>query len=123
MELASCLEQGAGKKRKSVTPWWVGGSEYEKGMGSELFFDILIVFLNSTHRETSKNVIKENREKNGFGFLVEFFVNTFRHDVFFFWRAKKNRIETFYPPRSALGAKSAAADGRAPFPSSSPCAP
>jgi hypothetical protein len=32
--------QGAGKK-KSVTPLWVGGSEYEKGMGSDLFVSIL----------------------------------------------------------------------------------
>jgi hypothetical protein len=41
-----------------------------------------IVFFNSPHRETPKNVIKKNREKVGFGFLVEFFVKTFRHDFF-----------------------------------------
>jgi hypothetical protein len=34
------------------------------------------VFLNSPHRETPKNVIKKNREKVGFGFLVDFFVKT-----------------------------------------------
>jgi hypothetical protein len=35
--------QGAGKAKKSAgagargPPWWVGGSEYEKGMGSDFF--------------------------------------------------------------------------------------
>jgi hypothetical protein len=62
----------------------VGGSEAKKGLGSDLFFDIfLIVSLNSPHRETPKNVIKQNREKIGFGLLVDFFVKTFRHDLFF----------------------------------------
>jgi hypothetical protein len=39
----------------------VGGSEYEKGMGSGLFFSIfvVVVFLNFPHRETPKNVIKK----------------------------------------------------------------
>jgi hypothetical protein len=40
---ALALEQGAGKKQKSVTPvvgGWVGGSEYEKGLGSDFFPDI-----------------------------------------------------------------------------------
>jgi hypothetical protein len=55
-------------KRISVTP---------VGMGSDLFFRyFLIVFLNSPHRETPKNVIKQNRETIGFGFLVDFFVKT-----------------------------------------------
>jgi hypothetical protein len=40
------------------------------------------VFLNSPHRETPKNVKKENREKIGFGFFVDFFVKHFRHDCF-----------------------------------------
>jgi hypothetical protein len=31
-----------------------------------------IVFLNSPHRETPKNVIKNNYEKIGFGFFVDF---------------------------------------------------
>jgi hypothetical protein len=46
---------------------WEGGSEYgkEKEMGSDFFFDLFfIVFLNSPHRETPKNVIKNNREKS-----------------------------------------------------------
>jgi hypothetical protein len=47
------------------------------------------VFLNSPHRETPKNLIKQIREKIGFGFLVEFFVKTFRHEFFVkrFWSA------------------------------------
>jgi hypothetical protein len=63
----------------------VGGSEYEKGMGSDFFLDILfIVFFNSPRRETPKNAIKQiEKKKNGFGLLVELFVKTFRHDVFF----------------------------------------
>jgi hypothetical protein len=37
----------------------------------------LIVFLNSPHRETPKNVRKKNREKVGFGFLVNFLLKLF----------------------------------------------
>jgi hypothetical protein len=62
-----------------VVGGWV---RVRKRMGSDLFFVFFIVFVNSPHRETPKNVIKQNREKIGFGFLVEFFVKTFRHDVF-----------------------------------------
>jgi hypothetical protein len=61
----------------------VGGSEAKKGLGSDFFWGyFFIVFLNSPYRETLKNVIKEIREKVGFGLLVEFFVKTFRHDFF-----------------------------------------
>jgi hypothetical protein len=59
------------------------GQRPKKDQGQIYFFDIYfiaIVFLNSPHRETPKNVIKKNREKIGFGFLVEFFVQVFRHD-------------------------------------------
>ena len=62
------------------------------------------MFLNSPYRETPKNVIKKNREKVGFGLLVEFFVKTFRHDFFgktFFvvflnsnrWKTPENAIK------------------------------
>jgi hypothetical protein len=77
--------KGPAKKRTKNRrpPWWVGGSEYEKGLGSDLFVNIfLIVFLSFPHRETPKNVINKFREKVGLGFLVEFFVKAFRHDVF-----------------------------------------
>jgi hypothetical protein len=40
------------------------------------------VFLNSPRRETPKNVIKKNREKVGFGLLVEIFVSRFLQNVF-----------------------------------------
>jgi hypothetical protein len=42
----------------------------------------LMVFLNSPHRETPKNVIKKIEKKIGFGFLVDFFVQAFRHHFF-----------------------------------------
>jgi hypothetical protein len=58
------IDQGAGKKKTRGPPWWVGGSEYEKGLGSNLFFSIFfIVFLNSPHRETPKNVIKQEKSR------------------------------------------------------------
>jgi hypothetical protein len=78
-------DQGAAKKNNQGPPWWVGGSEYEKGLGSDLFFRyFFIVFLNSPHRETPKNQKREkqNREKVCFGFLVELFVKTFPRDFF-----------------------------------------
>jgi hypothetical protein len=72
------------QNQKSVTPvvgWWV--RVQKRGGVRFVFFDIfLVVFLNSPHRETPKNVIKENQEQIGFGFLVEFFGKFFRHDVF-----------------------------------------
>jgi hypothetical protein len=76
-------QQGAGKKKVGdPRGGWVGQSTKERD-GVRFFSDIfLIVFLNSPHRETPKNVIKKNREKIGFRFLVDFFVKTFRHDFF-----------------------------------------
>jgi hypothetical protein len=38
------------------------------------------MFLNSSHRETPKHVIKEIEKTIGFGFFSDFFVKTFRHD-------------------------------------------
>jgi hypothetical protein len=54
----------------------------KKGQGQFYVFDIfLMIFLNSPHRETLENVIKQNfGEKIGFGFLVEFFAKTSRHE-------------------------------------------
>jgi hypothetical protein len=41
----------------------VGGSEAKKGLGSDFLFRFFfIVFLNSPHRETPKNVIKQIRK-------------------------------------------------------------
>jgi hypothetical protein len=70
--------QGAGKKKSRGPPWWVGGSEYEKGQGSDLFFDIfLIVFLNSPHRETPKNVMKQISRKSRFWIFCRIFCKSF----------------------------------------------
>jgi hypothetical protein len=72
--------RGGPAKRKPVTPvvgGWVG---VRKRNGVRVAF--LRSPCDSPHRETPKNVIKENREKFGFRFLVDFFVKHFRHDFF-----------------------------------------
>jgi hypothetical protein len=75
-------KQGALKKKRRTPTWLVGSSEAKKVPGLVRFFpDFFIVFLNSPHRETPKNVIKKSR-KIGFGFFVVFFAKTFRHDFF-----------------------------------------
>jgi hypothetical protein len=63
----------------SVTPR-VGGSEAKKGPGPNLFFDILMVFLNCLHRETPKKSVKKLRKKAVLDFL-SFFCKSFRHDL------------------------------------------
>jgi hypothetical protein len=65
--------RGRQKKKSRGPPWWVGGSEYEKGLGSDLFFRyFFIVFLNSPHRETPKNVIKKIEKKSVLDFWSNF---------------------------------------------------
>jgi hypothetical protein len=49
------------------------GSEAKKGPASDLFVHFFMVFLNSPHRETPKNVINKIEKKIGFGFFVDFF--------------------------------------------------
>jgi hypothetical protein len=68
----------------------VGGSEYEKGLGSDVFFgffffvetfdfvfdmdfckNIFMVFLNSPCRETPKNVLKKKSNKKKVGWWVD----------------------------------------------------
>jgi hypothetical protein len=75
---------GPQKKKNRGPPWWVGGSEYEKGLGWDLFFRYFFnrVFELPSSRNAQKRDKKSFREKVGFGFLVEFFVNFFRHDFF-----------------------------------------
>jgi ubiquitin C-terminal hydrolase len=74
------------------------------------FSRFFIVFLNSPHRETPKNVIKQNREKIGLGFFVDCFVKTFRHDTRFFCKTffvvllNSHRKET---PKKAIKQKKA----------------
>jgi hypothetical protein len=63
-------EQGAPKK--NIT--YLGSSGAKKVPGMVRFIlRFFIMFLNSPHRETPKNVIKENREKIGFGFFCRLF--------------------------------------------------
>jgi hypothetical protein len=47
--------EGPPKKNRGP-PWWVGGSEAKKGLGSD--------FVDSPHRETPKNMIKRKPRKN-----------------------------------------------------------
>jgi hypothetical protein len=89
----------------------VGSSEAKKVPGRVSFFpqDLCVVVLNSTHRETPKNVIKRNRE-NRFGIFCRFFwvkkLKAFRHDLFvkrFLWCfLNSHRKET---PKNAIKQK------------------
>jgi hypothetical protein len=71
------LLQNKSKSATSVVGGWVRG---QKRTSARFPPDLFIAFLNCPQRETPKNVIKGNREKIGFGFIVDFFVKTFRHD-------------------------------------------
>jgi hypothetical protein len=77
------------KKRRAHT-WLVGSSAAKKYQGrSDFFLRFFVVFFNSPHWETPKNVRKQNRKKIGFGFLTDVLVKMFRHDLclqFFFGR-------------------------------------
>jgi hypothetical protein len=96
-EGAACLRPLFGlTKIAPVTYWGVVKGSPKKRIGdprggwvrgqrrTRFFFPrfIFIVFLNSPHRETPKNVIKKIEKKISFGFLVEFLIKTFRHDFF-----------------------------------------
>jgi hypothetical protein len=75
---AWAIPRGRQKKKSRGPPWWVGGSEYEKGPGSDLFFRyFFIVFLNSPHRETPKNVINKNSRKSRFWISGRIFCKNF----------------------------------------------
>jgi hypothetical protein len=63
----------------ATKPGQMAAKTRTKSGSRPIFF---VVFLKSPHRETPKNVIKKNREKVGFGFLVEFFEKLF--DTIFF---------------------------------------
>jgi hypothetical protein len=70
----------------SVTPVgpWVGGSEAKKELGSDLFFRyFVIVFLNSPHRETPKNAIKNKSRKSRFWTSGRIFCKNFSTRFFF----------------------------------------
>jgi hypothetical protein len=70
-------QHAKGHSKKKVTDlgvvgWFLGGQKSTR-VGQIFVRDFFIVFLNSPHRETPKNVIKQNREKIGFGFFCRFF--------------------------------------------------
>jgi hypothetical protein len=76
------MTKGPLKQNNRGPPWWVGGSNAKKGPGSDFFWEIFYRVFLLPHQETPKNVIKKEQEKNGFGFLVDFFVKTYQHDFF-----------------------------------------
>ena len=74
------LAETRGTQKKSDGPLrgWLVPRRPKKYQGwSDFFSRFFIVFLNSPHRETPKNVIKENREKIGLGFFCRFFCKKF----------------------------------------------
>jgi hypothetical protein len=77
---------GKGHSKRKVTDpyvvgWFLGGQKSTR-VGQIFFRDFFIVFLNSPHRETPKNVIKKIEKQSVWDFFVDFFVKTFRHDFF-----------------------------------------
>jgi hypothetical protein len=61
--------------------WFLGGHK-STSAGQIVFRDLFIVFLTSHHRETPINVINKNKKNAVLFFLVDFFVKTFRHNLF-----------------------------------------
>jgi hypothetical protein len=74
--------QGAAQKQiGDPRGGWVG-QRPKKDQGQIFFSDILLMmFLNSPHREMSKNVINKIEKTSVLDFC-RFFVKTFRHDFF-----------------------------------------
>jgi hypothetical protein len=78
ISLAFCLfvaaiSQRALKTNDGPLRGWLVPRRPKKYQGwSDFCVRFFIVFLNSPHRETPKNVINKNREKVGFGFFVDF---------------------------------------------------
>jgi hypothetical protein len=71
--------QGALKKKVTdlgVVGWFLGGQKSTR-IGQIFFRDFFIVFLNSPHRETPKNVIKKIEKKSVLDFFVVFFEKLF----------------------------------------------
>jgi hypothetical protein len=79
---AQLFLQGAGKKiTGGPRGGWVGQSKKRDGVRF-IFLIFFIVFLNSPHRETPKNVIKQNQEKSVLDFWSNFLQKLF--DTMFF---------------------------------------
>jgi hypothetical protein len=75
--------QGALKKQMTdpyVVGWFPGGQKSTRA-GQSFSRDFCRVFELPSPRNAQK-YDQKNREKIGFGFLVDFFVKTFRHDFF-----------------------------------------
>jgi hypothetical protein len=67
-----------GRQKKSVIPVVGGWIRVRKKDGVRIFSRyFFIVFLNSPHQETPKNVMKTKSKEIGFGFLVELFSTPF----------------------------------------------
>jgi hypothetical protein len=77
--------QGAGKKKKKTGTPVVGGwvRVRNKDQGQTFFGIFFIVFLNSPHRETPRNVIKQIREKVGFWIFGRIFCKNLSTRLFF----------------------------------------
>jgi hypothetical protein len=77
---SACKTKGPPKPKQtqnSVTPVVGGWVRGQKGTGVRFFKNIFVLFLKSPPRKAPKNVVKENRERTGFGFLVDYLVKTF----------------------------------------------
>jgi hypothetical protein len=78
------LGKGPAKQKKSGTPVVGGWVRVRKRTRVRFIFSMFFyrVFELPSSRNAQKRDKKQIREKVGFGFLVEFFVKTFRHDFF-----------------------------------------
>jgi hypothetical protein len=100
--------RGALKKKVTdlgVVGWFLGAQKSTRA-GQVCFRDFFIVFLNSPHRNTSKNAIKNKIEKKSvLDFLVDFFENfstRFVCKTFFVVLLNSHRQET---PKNAIKRK------------------
>jgi hypothetical protein len=92
------------EKRRTLAPgawrltWLVPRGQKRTRLvpGLVRYFPIFfLVFFNSPHRETPKNVIKNPRVKAGFGIICQFCCKNFRHDLskrFLVGSSKANQI-------------------------------
>jgi hypothetical protein len=111
-----------GTKKRMTDPnvvGWFLEDQKSTRAGQFFFRDFFIVFLNSPHRETSKNVIKKNRENIGFGAkktikcrspprIFTAFLDVSLHVVFSFWASLPVKGNTFCSWSVAVEAPAAA---------------
>jgi hypothetical protein len=73
-EIGCCvgMVQGAGKKKSRGPPWWVGRSEYEKGLGSDFFLDF---FYRVFELPSSRNAQKRDKTKFERKSVLDFWSN------------------------------------------------